>query len=226
MYTLSILEQQLGYHFAKPALLKQALSHRSYHHHNNERLEFLGDSILNFVIAEALYQKFPEAEEGQLSRLRAMLVQKSTLAQVARRLDLQQHLYLGSGELRSGGAQRSSILADAVEAVIAAIYLDSDFLNCRQCILAWFQSDLQILSLADIVKDSKSNLQEWLQARQINLPDYELIDTIGKDHEQTFIVECRIQALGYTTEGRGSSRRQAEQEAAGKTLQKLQQDHE
>ena len=223
---MTTLQKQIGYAFKKPELLKQALSHRSYHGENNERLEFLGDSILNFVIAEALFDKFPEAEEGQLSRLRAALVQKATLAKIAGRLNLQNHLYLGAGELRSGGAQRSSILADAVEAVIAAIYLDSDFTRCRYCILSWFEPDLTGLSLSDIAKDAKSNLQEWLQARQISLPEYELIDTLGKDHAQTFIVRCFIKALDCSMEGRGSSRRQAEQEAAGKILQMLQQSHD
>lgn len=220
------LEKQLGYTFSQPKLLKKALSHRSYHHDNNERLEFLGDSILNFVIAEALYDQFPQAEEGQLSRLRATLVQKATLATIANRLYLQNHLLLGSGELRSGGAQRSSILADAVEAIIAAIYLDSHFERCRQCIVSWFDSDLKRLSLDDVVKDAKSNLQEWLQARQIHLPDYELIETVGKDHEQTFIVECKIQSLERSTRGQGYSRRQAEQEAASKILDMLQQHHD
>ena len=220
------LQKQLGYSFNQPRLLKKALSHRSYHRDNNERLEFLGDSILNFVIAEALYKQFPEAEEGQLSRLRATLVQKATLATIANRLQLQDHLLLGSGELRSGGAQRSSILADAVEAIIAAIYLDSDFEQCRQCIVSWFEPDLKQLSLDDVVKDAKSNLQEWLQARQIELPNYELIETIGKDHDQTFIVECQIQSLEHMTRGQGQSRRQAEQQAANKILQQLQKHHD
>lgn len=226
MAVVTTLEQHLGYAFQKPELLKQALSHRSYHRNNNERLEFLGDSILNFVIAEALFSQFPEAEEGQLSRLRASLVQKATLATIADRLQIRNYLYLGTGELRSGGAQRSSILADAVEAIIAAIYLDSDFAQCRTCINRWFDPDLKALSLQDVRKDSKSALQEWLQARQINLPSYNLVETIGKDHNQTFIVECQIDSLGYTTQGHGSSRREAEQEAANKMLNELKQNHD
>lgn len=216
------LSRRIGYEFKDPTLLELALTHRSCGKRNNERLEFLGDSIVNFVIADALYARFPAAREGQLSRLRARMVKGETLAEIARELKLGDYLRLGSGELKSGGFRRDSILADATEAVMGAIYLDSDLECCRGFILRWFQARLDELDLNESLKDSKTRLQEHLQSRRLALPEYELVDVEGEAHSQTFHIRCHVTGLPAPTEGVGSSRRQAEQEAARQALVELQ----
>ncbi|GGB89068.1 ribonuclease 3 [Marinobacterium zhoushanense] len=215
------LARRLGHDFSDPGLFELALTHRSCGKRNNERLEFLGDSILNFVIAEALYHKFPAAREGQMSRLRARLVKGETLSEIARELNIGDYLRLGSGELKSGGFRRDSILADAVEAIIGAIYLDTDLSCVREFILKWFESRLQELDLNETLKDSKTRLQEFLQSRREALPNYELLSVEGEAHAQTFRIRCEVSLLESPTEGVGSSRRQAEQEAARAALTAL-----
>jgi len=215
---------KLGHSFEDPTFLEAALTHRSVPGINNERKEFLGDSIVNYVIAEALYHKFPEAKEGELSRLRANLVRGETLAEVAAEYEVGDHLRLGPGEMKSGGFRRASILADALEAIIAAIYLDSDMDNCRKVILNWYQSRLDETSLADTKKDAKTQLQELLQSKQLALPTYTVVDTKGVAHKQMFIVSCTVTGLPDETRGTGTSRRRAEQEAAENYLNLLKQD--
>lgn len=215
------LQRRLGYTFRNDELLLLALTHRSFGGRNNERLEFLGDSILNMVIAEYLYQHFGAAREGQLSRLRARLVKGVTLAELAREFELGDYLRLGSGELKSGGYRRDSILADALESIIGAIYLDSDFATCRGQVLAWFSARLEALSIEDTQKDPKTRLQEFLQARQLQLPRYEVVSVEGEAHAQTFLVECVVPSLDASTSGQGGSRRVAEQQAAQAALKAL-----
>ncbi len=215
------LQRALGYQFADTELLAQALTHRSAGSRNNERLEFLGDSIVNHIIAEALYGKFPAASEGDMSRMRASLVKGDTLAEVAVELDLGEHLILGSGERKSGGKRRTSILADALEAVAGAMLLDSDVETCRRCVLAWFEQRLSDLSLGRADKDAKTRLQEYLQGRRKPLPEYELLGVLGDDHNQQFHVACRLTKPALVVEGAGSSRRKAEQAAASHALQRL-----
>ncbi|WP_114418469.1 ribonuclease III [Marinospirillum perlucidum] len=218
---LDPLIRVLGHPFQDTQLLELALTHRSHGNQNNERLEFLGDSIVNFLIAEDLYQRFPQAREGQLSRLRARLVKGATLAEVAREFSLGDYLRLGSGELKSGGFRRDSILADSLEAVIGAIYLDAGMSAVRKRVLDWFSERLEKLTLNDTQKDPKTRLQEFLQSRQYALPRYEVVQVEGEAHSQLFTVECVIDQLDYRPLGIGSSRRHAEQQAAEKTLQAL-----
>ena len=215
------LIKALGHTFNNPSLLVLALTHRSFGYNNNERLEFLGDSIVNFIIAEDLYLRFPQAREGQLSRLRARQVKGTTLAEVAREFKLGDYLQMGSGELKSGGYRRESILADALEAVIGAIYLDAGMDAAKTRVLSWFAARLDAMSLNDTQKDPKTRLQEYLQSRQQPLPQYEVIHVEGEAHAQLFTVECVIEQLDYRPLGIGSSRRFAEQEAAEKVLQAL-----
>ncbi|MGM8849192.1 ribonuclease III [Salinicola sp. V024] len=215
--------RRIGHDFRDPALLELALTHRSVGGSNNERLEFLGDSIVNFVIGEALFKRFPAAREGQLSRLRAGLVKGQTLAVVAREFELGGCLRLGSGEMKSGGHRRDSILADALEGVIGAIYLDAGMDVARSRVLAWFGTRLEAIDLHNTQKDPKTRLQEFLQSRQQALPRYEVISVEGEAHSQTFSVECHVSMLGdeSPTLGEGSSRRIAEQQAAELALSKL-----
>ena len=215
------LQRALGYQFADSSLLDLALTHRSVGGRNNERLEFLGDSIVNHIIAEALYSKFPDASEGDMSRMRASLVKGVTLAEVARELELGEHLLLGPGERKSGGKRRGSILADALEAVTGAILLDSDVATCRGCVLTWFRDRLDSFSLESADKDAKTQLQEYLQGRQRALPQYELVGVSGEDHDQQFQVACRIAKPALVVEGAGNSRRKAEQVAARIALERL-----
>jgi ribonuclease-3 len=215
------LIQLLGYQFTQPKLLEQALTHRSAGHTNNERLEFLGDAMLGFVIAEALFSQHPHADEGQLSRLRAGLVKKESLATVARSLSLGDHLHLGAGELRSGGHTRDSILADAMEAVFAAVYLDGGLAVMRQLIFRLYDQQLREIASGQIIKDPKTQLQELLQARGISLPEYGILEIGGSPHEQSFRVFCKIAEYSAVTEGNGSSRRRAEQQAAELMLKRL-----
>jgi ribonuclease III len=211
----------LGHEFQDRELLQQALTHRSVGGHNNERLEFLGDAILGFVIAEALFRHLPRAREGELSRMRASLVKRETLAEVARGLKLGDHLQLGSGELKSGGFRRDSTLADALEALFGAIYLDSDFATCRARILELFTPRLEALPSAAALKDPKTRLQEYLQGRRVSLPEYEVLETHGNEHDRRFLVLCRVAELDIQYEGSGNSRRRAEQAAAAGVLEKL-----
>ena len=212
---------QLNYSFNDPELLDKALSHRSVGDYNNERLEFLGDSILSYVISVELFKRFSEVDEGGLSRLRASLVKGDTLAELARELSLGDYLKLGPGELKSGGFRRSSILADAFEAILGAIYLDSDIASVQQVILKLFEQRLAAVSPETALKDPKTRLQEYLQSRQFPLPHYEVTQITGKAHSQTFTVRCRIDELDEAVTAEGSSRRKAEQTAAKFILDKL-----
>ncbi len=210
----------LGYSFSNLELLETALSHRSTGSRNNERLEFLGDSILSYVIAAELYRRFPEADEGGLSRLRALLVKGVTLAELARELDLGAYLHLGPGELKSGGRRRDSILADAFEAVLGAVYLDSDIERVRELILGLFEQRLNQSSPEDALKDPKTRLQEYLQARRHELPTYTVEEESGEAHAKHFVVSCCIDGVGESR-GEGTSRRKAEQAAAALLLKEL-----
>jgi ribonuclease-3 len=216
--SLARLERQLGYTFKDQDLMVLALTHRSFAGRNNERLEFLGDAILNFVAGEALFERFPLAREGQLSRLRARLVKGETLAILARGFDLGDYLRLGSGELKSGGFRRESILADALEALIGAIYLDAGMDAARERVVAWLTNELESLTLVDTNKDPKTRLQEFLQSRACELPRYDVVDIQGDPHCRTFVVECQISLLNDKTLGQGASRRIAEQVAAAAAL--------
>lgn len=212
---------RLTYRFRDPALAQLALTHRSAGKPNNERLEFLGDALLGVVVAELLYEAHPNASEGELSRLRAQLVNGQALAVIARELELGDELKLGSGELKSGGYRRESILADAFEALVAAIYLDSDFVTCRDAVRELFAE--RIAAIPRSSKDAKTRLQEWLQARGWPLPNYELKDSYGEDHAKTFDVSCAItEPQPISAEGRAGSRRAAEQDAAEAVLRQLQ----
>jgi ribonuclease-3 len=220
---LEALQRRLDYHFNDRELLNLAMTHRSYRGQNNERLEFLGDAVLSTIIAEALYRQFPAAKEGQMSRMRASLVKGDTIADMARALNLGECLNLGSGELKSGGHRRSSILADAFESLIGAIYLDSGFARCQEIVLGWYRERLEALGREGSGKDSKTRLQEWLQARKLALPTYPLLQVSGEAHAQTFLVCCQVESLQLACEASGSSRREAEQEAARKVLSVIEQ---
>jgi len=212
------LIRALGCRIRQEHLLKRALTHRSAGSDNNERLEFLGDALLGFVIAEELARRFPGADEGRLSRLRASLVNKESLSLLARRLELGDYLQLGAGELRTGGHARDSILADALEAVCAAVYLDQGFEVAKDVILSVFREPLADAAREETTKDPKTRLQELLQARRRPLPQYEVITVTGSQHEQLFRVSCVLADGMEATEGQGTSRRRAEQEAAVKML--------
>lgn len=218
---LERLQKTLGYQFTNLDYLKQALTHRSADTQNNERLEFLGDSILNFAIGKALYEKFPKANEGELSRMRAALVKEETLAIVAREFNLGEHLKLGAGELKSGGYRRESILSDCVEAIIAAIYLDSGIDIAQARIYHWYAQLLTEMKPGEAQKDSKTRLQEFLQGRKQPLPCYEVVEIKGEAHNQTFKVSCQIDKMDELFIGVGSSRRKAEQNAAEQVIQTL-----
>jgi len=215
------LARAIGYRFDDPGLLDEAVTHRSAGSRNNERLEFLGDAVLGLVVSQWLYTAFPDASEGQLSRLRATLVKRESLATIARRLDLGAYLRLGTGELKSGGFRRDSILADALEAILGGILLDGGFDTCRACILGLYAGRLERLSVADELKDPKTRLQEYLQSRKLALPVYAMKEVSGKAHKQRFVVECRIEELGTASTGTGGSRRKAEQSAADNMLEQL-----
>jgi ribonuclease-3 len=209
----------LQYTFRNSQLLDEALTHRSATGRSNERLEFLGDSLLNVVIAAQLFATYPQASEGELSRLRATLVKGDTLAELARELALGDCLRLGSGELKSGGKRRASILANALEAIFGAVYLDSDFATCRQLILTLYQQCLTNLPAADALKDPKTQLQEYLQARGLALPTYTVLEVSGEAHAQRFTVECNTGTV--RTSAVGDSRRKAEQQAARQALEAM-----
>jgi ribonuclease III len=220
MGSLDNLMHKLGYPFKDILLLQAALTHRSVRGQNNERLEFLGDSLLNFIIAEQLFQLFEAAKEGELSRLRATLVKGETLAEIAQEFNLGDYLRLGPGELKSGGFSRKSILADAFEAIIGAIYLDADFITCRAHVLNWFETRMQALHLHS-EKDPKTQLQEYLQARHLPLPKYEILAIEGQAHAQLFHIKCLVPGFAFVAKSVGSSRRKAEQLAAEKFLELL-----
>ncbi len=220
MDALSGLTRQLGFDFRTGSLLSQALTHRSYSANNNERLEFLGDSVLNCVVANLLYERFPLLPEGDLSRLRAYLVKESSLSGIATSLGLGDHIRLGEGELKSGGWRRPSILADALEAIIGAVFLDAGFAAAEQMVRQLYAPLLDNLDPKSIGKDPKTLLQEYLQGRRIALPEYVLVATEGEAHCQVFRVECRIPALKVSAQGVGGSRRAAEQQAAELAYQK------
>lgn len=217
---LQALYDHLGYHFKDSALLQQALRHRSVGQPNNERLEFLGDALLSAIIATELYQQQPTAKEGELSAQRAHLVNGAMLATIARHLELGPFLQLGAGEKKSGGEDRDSILADAVEAIIGAIYLDGGIEACRQSVLNWFVVHLAEVLAAKTIKDAKSRLQEWTQAQHLPLPEYKL-EVTGKAHQQSFHVTCCVQGIDYVAKGCSNGRRKAEQQAAEQFLQQV-----
>jgi len=208
------INRSLGYQFSDERLLESALTHRSAATHHNERLEFLGDAILSFIITKALFIHYPQAREGKLTRLRASLVRRETLAQLAREINLGRFLYLGAGELKSGGRGRDSILADAFEALIGAVYLDSDIEICSNLVLKLFESRLSEIASETSEKDPKTRLQEFLQARHMELPRYTVTQVQGAAHAHNFTVECRLPDYEETTLGVGSNRRAAEQDAA------------
>jgi ribonuclease III len=211
-----------GYRFRQQDLLQQALTHRSAGAPHNERLEFLGDALVNLIVAEALYARWPQADEGALTRARAELVRESALALIARTLDLGAKLTLGPGEMKSGGHRRDSILADALEALIGAIYLDAGFEACRAVVLPWFEPAMAALPPPHKVgKDAKTRLQEWLQGKQKPLPVYALLSESGEEHAKTFLVTCTLLQPALVTEGEGGSRRAAEQVAAEAALREL-----
>ncbi len=217
----NLLQKAINYEFNDLSLLKQALTHRSAHHKHNERLEFLGDAILGSVIATALYEKFPKADEGQLSRLRAFLVKEKALSELANELNFSQFLILGSGELKSGGFRRASILSDTFEAIIGAVLIDSDYHTTQQTILNMYLKKLSELSLDRAEKDPKTKLQEWLQARSHNTPVYDVVRSSGKDHDKTYWVKCSLVYKDIKVEGFGASRRKAEQDAASKAMKEI-----
>mgnify|MGYP001075031641 CR=1 FL=1 len=217
------LRAGLGHAFARPELLTQALTHRSFSLHNNERLEFLGDGVLNCIVGALLYERFPELKEGQLSRIRANLVNQQPLYEIALELDLGRYLRLGEGELKSGGASRPSILADAVESILGAVFLDAGFEAARGVVQRLFAERLDEIDPATHGKDAKTLLQEWLQSRKHGLPTYDLVAATGQAHAQTFRVACRIDVLGIATEGTGPSRKSAEQAAAQAAFKRLEQ---
>ncbi len=208
------LSRRLHYQFKNEALLTQALTHRSANALNNERFEFLGDSLLSIVISYALFTQFPDESEGHLSRLRAYLVKGETLAVIATELNLGDYLYLGQGELKSGGFRRTSILADALEAIFAAVFLDAGFDACQTVILKLYESRLNETELQHNLKDWKTQLQEHLQSQKHPLPHYTLVEVTGDEHEQLFHITCEVKTLKLITKGQGESRRKAEQLAA------------
>jgi ribonuclease III len=220
----SRLGDLLGYHFKDPALLAKALTHRSASAANNERLEYLGDAILDLVIADELFHRFPDASEGELTRMRSALVKGKTLSKIAHELSLGDFLALGSGEIKSGGQHRESILADAVEALLGAIYLESGLEAARSRIGRWFGGRLEAMNLDFDEKDAKTSLQEWLQARGRSLPIYEVISTDGEAHDQVMTVSCSVEGLDVAVTATGGSRKRAEKKAAQLALAKLQQD--
>ncbi len=213
--------RQLGYQFAQPQLLQRALTHRSYSAAHNERLEFLGDSVLNCTVAKYLYETYPDLPEGDLSRLRSNLVNQQTLASLAQQLNLGDILLLGEGEIKSAGYRRPSILADALEALFGAVLLDADFAAAEKVVLGLYVPFIAQADLLTFGKDAKTLLQEFLQGRKLALPKYNVVEIKGEAHAQTFVVSCEIAQLGLTTQGEGVSRRIAEQVAAERAYQQI-----
>jgi ribonuclease-3 len=215
---IKLLQERLGYTFQKPDLLMQALTHRSHSKKNNERLEFLGDSVLNCTVAEMLYERYGDLDEGDLSRVRANLVKQQALYEIAQALQLSDCLRLGEGELKSGGFKRPSILADSFEAIVGAIFLDSGFESSKKVLRKWYSQILEHVDPRTLGKDDKTLLQEYLQGHQLPLPIYTVVATTGVAHNQQFEVECSIPSLKVTLNGKGASRRAAEQAAAKLSL--------
>jgi len=220
-WPLGWLRERLGYEPLDPALFQAALTHRSASGRNNERLEFLGDAVLNLVASDQLYRRHPAATEGDLSRLRARVVSAEPLADIAQALELGEALQLGSGELKTGGFRRQSILADALEALIGAIYLDRGLDAARAVVEPLLEPRIAAAPEPEALKDPKTRLQEWLQARGLPLPAYAVTGVSGQPHEQRFVVRCEVESLGAAASGDGSSRRRAEQEAARLLLERL-----
>jgi ribonuclease-3 len=218
---LQSLQKRLGYRFNSQALLTRALTHRSFGAEHNERLEFLGDAVLNLAVSSLLYERFQGSDEGDLTRVRAHLVREDSLHRVGLLLDLPAAVRLSEGETRGGGAQRPSILADAVEAVIGGVYLDGGFAPAAEVVRTLFGDIIQATEAESWTKDAKTELQEWLQARRFAVPAYRIVATRGQAHAQTFEVECAVAALGLAQQGEGKSRRAAEQEAARRLLDAL-----
>lgn len=212
------LAAALGHQFTNPELLRLALTHRSFGSLHNERLEFLGDAVLSCVVTAALYERFSDLKEGDLSRQRANLVRQESLAELAQKLNLGEYLRLGEGELKSGGFRRPSILADALEAILGAVYVDAGFGGARDVILRLFKPIIDGLNPSESAKDPKTTLQEILQARHLALPRYDLVATRGEAHSQEFEIECLIPELSIRSTGEGNSRRSAEQAAAQRAL--------
>lgn len=218
---LDALQQRLGHVFTQPALLTRALTHRSFGSAHNERLEFLGDAVLNMAVSALLYQRFAGSDEGDLTRVRAHLVREDSLHRAALGLNLPQVLRLSEGEARGGGAQRASILADAVEALIGAAFLDGGFDAAQGVVRRLFGELIDSTEIDNWSKDAKTELQEWLQARRLAVPSYRIVATRGQAHAQTFEVECQVAPLGLAERGEGRSRRTAEQQAARRMLEGL-----
>ncbi len=216
-----MLNKQINYPFKQPALLQQALRHRSAGAPHNERLEFLGDSLVNLMVAESLFNHWPKADEGALTRARANLVRESSLAAIARQLNVGDSIELGIGESKTGGHRRDSILADTLEAIVAAIFLDSNFETCRAVVLPWFEPQIRDIQPGKIEKDAKTRLQEWLQAKQLARPEYQLIESRGEDHARIFLVRCSVPEPFLDEQAEGSSLRLAEMAAAEKIMFKL-----
>jgi len=221
MSGLHLLEQAFNYCFKQPTLLKQALTHRSYHAKHNERLEFLGDGVLNFVVAALLFEQYQRINEGDLSRVRASFVKQETLAQLAKKLELPAYLRLGEGELKSGGFNRPSILADALEAIFGAIYLDGGFKAAYQVIKKLYQPLIEQADPKTLGKDAKTLLQEMVQSRRLELPIYTVVAIKGAAHDQVFHVSCLVEALNIATKASGRSRRAAEQAAAALAIKAI-----
>jgi len=215
------LKNSLNYEFNDVRLLEQALTHRSAPGANNERFEFLGDAVLDFVISEVVFRAHPMAPEGDLSRLRSSLVKDTSLAALAADLSVGEHLIMGSGERKTGGHRRESILADALEAIFGAVFLDAGFDAARIVIERAFGERLENFPSVEELRDPKTRLQEWLQARQLGLPEYELVEVTGQAHRQRFEVSCKVNGIATTTTGSGTSRRNAEQESAMRMLDEL-----
>lgn len=224
MADLGILLEKIAYRFNDGSLLVEALSHRSSGSCNYERLEFLGDGFLNFTIAAELYKHRPDEDEGALSRLRASLVRQSTLAEIARELKLGEYMNLGVGELRSGGFKRDSILSDVVESIIGAVFLDAGYDEARALVLRLYGNRIDELPPSAELKDPKTRLQEWLQGRSLERPDYEVINTTGKSHDMRFTVRCKLPEPVLSVEATATSRRKAEQAAAALLLVELEQE--
>jgi len=216
-----VLLKKLGLQFNDTKIFSRALTHRSAGEKNNERLEFLGDAVLGFVIADVLCKRFPKAREGDLSRLRASLVNQSTLAELARELHLGDYLIMGSGELKSGGFRRDSILSDALESIMGAVLTDQGFIACQEWVLGIFAERLSQLSTDNWQKDPKTRLQEYLQARQLELPVYQLLAESGQPHVKKFTIECRVSVIDEPVTAEGASRKKAEQGAAEQMLKRI-----
>jgi len=213
------LEQKINYCFKNKNLLTQALTHRSYSEVHNERFEFLGDALLGAIIAQELYLKFPKASEGEMSRIRSHLVNGDVLSEIASHFEISKYILLGDGELKSGGLQRQSILSDCIEALVAAIYLDSNFDNCKEILISWYKDRLENLDIVTSIKDPKTILQEWLQAKKYDLPLYKVESQTGTPHDMTFKISCTLKKLNIFTDAIGKTRRKAEQIAATKAME-------